>query len=279
MNCSRKLKSLIGSGGLVMPDAYDPLSARLIEQAGFAAVQCSGYSMALAAGGLYEDDLGQDRNLAITRAIVQSVNVPVMADGEDGFGDAAGTVAAYARAGVAGINLEDRIPHIPATSVIDRADAAAKIRTARASAAAAGNPEMVINARTDALLAEETRRKGLEESIIRGNMFLEAGADMVFVTKVASLEEAGTLVKEIAGPVSIAAGLTYNISNFSVRELLDLGVARVSLPAIAILSVIAALQANLKTVRDTGEFSALVQNKLVCGGGEINALMRKKAEK
>ncbi|MEA4862975.1 MAG: oxaloacetate decarboxylase [Victivallaceae bacterium] len=277
MNCSQKLKSMIRSGGLVMPDAYDPLSAMLIEQAGFSAVQCSGYSMAIAAGGLDEDDLGPDRNLSVTRAIVQSVAVPVMADGEEGFGDIAGTVAAYVRAGAAGINLEDRIHHIPEVRVSDRESAAANIRSARAAAAEAGNPELVINARTDALMAGEDRRNGLKESIIRGNMFLEAGADMVFVTKVASLDEVETLVREIPGPVSIAAGLTYNIGSFSIRELLDRGVARVSLPAIAIMTVIAALRANLKNIRDTGTFRELTQNKSICGPGEINALMREKA--
>lgn len=274
MNNSQKLKALIRSGSLVMPDAYDPLSAMLIEQAGFAAVQCSGYSMALASGGLDEEDLGFERNLAATRAIVQSVTVPVMADGEEGFGDVAQTVAAYVRAGAAGINLEDRIHHTAEIRVTDRESAAAKIRAARAAATAAGNPELVINARTDALLAAGNRKAGLAESILRCNLFLEAGADLVFVTKIAALEEVETLVEKVSGPVSIAAGLAYNIGNFSVRELLDRGVARVSLPSVAIQTVIAALKKNLRHIRSTGEFSALLNDRSLCDIDDIRSLMK-----
>ena len=105
MNKSVRLRELITSPEiLIMPDAYDPLSARLIETVGFQAVQCSG-SMSLAAGCSSEAALGLERNLAMTRAIVEAVDVPVMADGGDGFGDpavVADTVRAFLRVGVAG---------------------------------------------------------------------------------------------------------------------------------------------------------------------------------
>ena len=87
---SRRLRELIrAKETLVMPDAFDPLSARIIESLGFPAVQCSGFSMALSAMRSTEADLGRDANLAATRAIVSAVAVPIMADGEDGFGDPA----------------------------------------------------------------------------------------------------------------------------------------------------------------------------------------------
>src|SRR5208283_2489908 len=108
-----ELRALLNSGDtLVMPDAYDPLSARLIESLGFRAVQCSGYSMALAACRPSEAELGFERNLALTREIAAAVTVPVMADGEDGFGDpsaVASAVTAFVKAGVAGLNLEDQV--------------------------------------------------------------------------------------------------------------------------------------------------------------------------
>src|SRR5512136_849421 len=108
MGKASELRQLLKSGGtLVMPDAYDPISARLIERLGFKAVQCSGYSFALAACCPSEAVFGFERNLALTKAIVEAVEVPVMADGEDGFGDppvVAETVRAFVRAGVAGIN-------------------------------------------------------------------------------------------------------------------------------------------------------------------------------
>ncbi len=111
MSKAAVLRELLTSGDtLVMPDAYDPLSARIIESVGFKAVQCSGYSFALAACCPSEAEFGLQRNLALTRSIVEAVQVPVMADGEDGFGDppmVVETVRAFVRAGVAGINIED----------------------------------------------------------------------------------------------------------------------------------------------------------------------------
>ncbi len=95
-----------------MPDAFDPMSARIIEHLGFPAVQCSGFSMALAAMRPAEADLGRDANLELTRAIVGAVAVPVMADGEDGFGgprEVEETIRLFIEAGVAGINIEDQI--------------------------------------------------------------------------------------------------------------------------------------------------------------------------
>ena len=104
---------------LVMPDAYDPLSARIIESLGFQAVQCSGYSFALAACCPSEAALGFERNLALTKSIVEAVQVPVMADAEDGFGGppvVAQTARAFIRAGVAGINIEDQVLGQPGPS-------------------------------------------------------------------------------------------------------------------------------------------------------------------
>lgn len=86
MNLRQTLRDLLKTEHpLIMPDAYDGLSARLIEWEGFKAVQCSGFSMALASLAIPEALLSHEQNLAITRDIVNSVKVPVMADGEDGM--------------------------------------------------------------------------------------------------------------------------------------------------------------------------------------------------
>ncbi|HBC86015.1 MAG TPA: 2,3-dimethylmalate lyase [Lentisphaeria bacterium] len=282
MSKAKILKDMISSGRtLVMPDAYDPLSAMIIEQMGFSAVQCSGYSIAIAEG-LAEPDLDFERNLAVTAEIVKAVSVPVMADGEDGFDDIVLTIKAYMKAGVAGINIEDQV--IAASSgsaikkVIDREAAVAKIREARKTAVSEGTPDLLINARTDALLAAESRSAGLKESIVRCNMFLAAGADLAFVTNVASIEEVKTLVKDVSGPVSIAAGLPYNINNFSIKELQDCGVARVSLPSIAIQTSIAALARTLKMIKETGEFTELGNNGLLCRKEDLATLANKKSQ-
>ena len=136
---------------------------------------------------------------------------------------------------------------------------AGKIKAARAAAIAAGNPILVINGRTDALLSEDNRSEALKKAIDRANTYIEAGADLAFVVYVASLEEVKTLVKEIHGPVSIAAGLAYNMQAFSINQLVECGVARVSLPTVAIMSAIRAVTGTLTHIRKSGEFRELIE--------------------
>ncbi|MHB8861898.1 MAG: isocitrate lyase/PEP mutase family protein [Pirellulaceae bacterium] len=277
MGKASELRQLLKSGGtLVMPDAYDPLSARIIEKLGFKAVQCSGYSFALAACWSSEAKFGRERNLAVTSAIAKAVNVPVMADGEDGFGDVAVvpvTIREFVKAGVAGINIEDQVLAHPASrQVISRDAAVEKIKTARAAARDEGEPELIINGRTDALAVASLKEQGVSDAIDRANRYLEAGADLAFVTGVTTLEEVKLLVKEIGGPVSIAAGLPNNIRNFSIAELRECGVARVSLPMVAILSAIAGMIQCLENIRDRDGFSEVVARGLVCSPDSLSGL-------
>jgi len=279
MSKSTLLRELITSPEtLVMPDAYDPLSARLIESVGFKAVQCSGYSFALAAGCPSEAAFGLERNLAMTKAIVEAVDVPVMADGEDGFGDpsvVAEAVRAFIRAGVAGINIEDQVLGEPAPKrVVDRSLMVEKIRAARQAAQQEGLPDLVVNGRTDALAVASNRGEGLEEAVKRANLCLEAGADLAFVTGVVTPSEVKTLVDRIHGPVSIAAGLPNNINSMSIAELTACGVARVSLPVIAIFSAIRAVTRTLVALRDSQDFPTILQENLLCSPEELSALTK-----
>ena len=277
MNPSIQLKQLLNSKEtLVMPDAYDPLSARIIEQAGFKAVQCSGYSFSLAACRKQEIDIGLAENLALTAAIVQVVSVPVMADGEDGFGGVEQipkTIEGYVKIGAAGVNLEDQVldgqPH---ARVVDANLMQEKIRVAKQAAKAAGNPNLVINGRTDALRTVPSKKDGLAEAVRRGNLYLEAGADLVFVTAVCTLEEVRVLVREIKGPVSIAAGLGNNIQAFSINDLKACGVARVSLPTVAICATIKALMGACEVVK-LGVFTPLLQEGRLCSSQDIGRLI------
>jgi 2-methylisocitrate lyase-like PEP mutase family enzyme len=278
MNKSTLLRELITSPEtLLMPDAYDPLSARLIESLGFKAVQCSGYSFALAAGCSSEATLGLERNLAMTKAIVEAVDVPVMADGEDGFGDpsaVAETVRAFIRVGVAGINIEDQVLGEPTPKrVVDRSLMIEKLKSARKAAQQEGIPDLVVNGRTDALAVASNRAEGLEEAVERANLYLESGADLAFVTGVA-MPEVKTLVDGIHGPVSIAAGLPNNMNTLSIAELTACGVARVSLPIIVVLCAIRAIGRTLAALRDSQDFSAILQENLLCSPKELSALTR-----
>lgn len=278
--CSLLRELIISPETLVMPDAFDPLSARIIEQMGFKAVQCSGYGFSLSACCPTEAAFGFERNLALTRSIVAAVDVPVMADGEDGFGDplrVSETVSAFIRAGVAGINLEDQVlgQHgpkrvVPCKLMIE------KIEAARNAARQAGIPEFIINGRTDALAAAIDRKEGLDEAIARSNRYLQAGADLAFVTGVMTLAEVDTLVRGIRGPLSITAGMPYNIGQISIADLRARGVARVSLPVIALASAIRAIGQSLIAVRDAEDFSTIRKEKLLCSQEDISALFAKR---
>lgn len=247
---------------LVMPDAYDPVSARIIQQLGFKAVQCSGFSMALAGGLFPEAQFGRERNLAVTKAICEAVAVPVMADAEDGFGDATGiaeTVRLYLDAGVAGMNIEDQMLGGPPgpKQLVPLDEAVAKIAAAREAARRLGDPDLVINARTDALTVPPEAGGGIDEAIRRGARFLEAGGDLVFVTGVATLDQVRPLVAGIPGPVSIAAGMPNNLTAFSISDLRSCGVKRVSLPSLGVFAALKAVWGVLEQVRDEDGFESV----------------------
>ena len=259
---SKILKELLNSGEtLIVPDAYDPISAKLIENAGFKAVQCSGYSFSICAGYKREIDVTLDKNIELTRRIVESVDVPVMADAEDGYGgpeEVIDTVERFMDIGAAGINLEDQIPDGKSRLSIVGADLMAqKIMVARQTAEIEGYPDFVINGRTDALKSTENRSEGLEIAIDRANQYLDAGADLAFVTYAATLDEVKQITKEVKGPVSIEAGQPYNIHNFTINDLQKLGVARVSLPTLLIYSSLQAINSSLQYLKEDNLADAL----------------------
>ncbi|MEN6545853.1 MAG: isocitrate lyase/PEP mutase family protein [Armatimonadia bacterium] len=274
MHLSTALRQLLAAGDtVVMPDAYDPLSARIIEKMGFPAVQCSGFSMALSACSP-EPSFGLKRNVAATKAICGAVKVPVMADGEDGFGDVSAipaTISAFIEAGVAGINLEDQVLGEPGPKrLIEMGAAVEKLQAARDAAAEAGAADLIINGRTDALAADS--EGGLEEAIVRGNAYLEAGADLVFVVGVSTAEQVEKLMAGLQGPLSIAAGMPNNM-HLSLAELKRLGVRRVSLPSLAIFSATKAIQRSLQSVVETEGFEELGAREALVSMQDVMGLL------
>jgi 2-methylisocitrate lyase-like PEP mutase family enzyme len=259
-----------------MPDAYDPISALLIQKAGFKAVQCSGYSFSIAAGYKAEIDFSLDENLAWTGKIADAVEVPVMADAEDGYGDPEAvkkTVERFMGAGVAGLNLEDQIPRRGAEVNIIGADMMVdKIKSARKAAENLGNPDFIINGRTDALRSREDREESLDLALERANQYLAAGADLAFIAYVESLDEVKTITREVNGPVSIAAGMPYNIREFSIHDLRKCGVARASLPTTLIFSSLRAIQKSLHLVKE-GKLSSTLEADLLYSTDELRELL------
>ncbi len=278
MNKSKELKRILNSGKtLIMPDAYDIISAKLIQKAGFKAVQCSGYSFSIAAGYERESDVSLDENIEWTKKIVQSVNVPVMADAEDGFGgleEVIETVDKFIRVGVAGLNIEDQIPDLKSPlSIIGEDLMVQKIILARETAEAENNHDFIINGRTDALRSTENRDKGLEIAINRANQYLDAGADLAFITYVETLNEVKKIVNEVNGPVSIAAGMPYNINNFFIDDLIKCGVARVSLPTLLIFSSLQGISTALGHLKDDN-LPEFAKKGALYPGNELMELLR-----
>jgi len=277
---SKRLRAFIRAPEtLLMPDAFDPLSARIIEWAEFSAVQCSGFSMSVQTLCSTEAELGREANLAATQKIVAAVEVPVMADAEDGFGgpdEVAETIAAYVQAGVAGVNIEDQFLGSQGPKrVIPIEDMTAKILAARRSAREAGNPDLLINGRTDALVVAANRAAGLKEAVRRANAYLSCGADLAFIVGVATMEEVDLLQREVCGPISITAGMPYNLKTLPLPSLLKARVARVSLPMVAVLSSIQAMMQTLRSIRDSSDLADAIQRERFCGMQDVMALLKR----
>lgn len=250
-----RLKRLIRAPELlVMPGAFDPISARLIEQAGFAAIQCTGFGMSAVHLGLPDYGfLSMSDMVSLTQRIVAAVDIPVMADGDTGFGNAVSAwyaVSAFERIGCAGVNIEDqqmpkRCGHLEGKAIVPVEEAVAKIR---ACADARRDPDFVINARTDALAIG-----GIAEVIRRGNAYLEAGATMIFVDGMSSKELARAAVREIRGPVAInVVEGGKSPPDFGFDEMQAMGIARVSLPGTLFGAAIRGMRDALAAVKANG---------------------------
>lgn len=264
MNKSKLLKDFIlDKETLIMPNAFDPISARMIENEGFKAVQCSGYSFSIRAAYSKESEVTLKDNLEWTRQIVNAVDVPVMADAEDGYGDAGTipeTVRRFMGVGVAGLNLEDQIlGKSGPKELVEQEIMVEKITRARETAEHEGNPDLVINGRTDALKSISDREKALDVAIERANSYLDAGATLAFIVYTATLEEVQTISREVKGPVTIAAGMPYNLRNFTIDDLRRYGVARVSLPSLLIYSSLKGMERALSHVK-MNEMEKLLEN-------------------
>ncbi len=185
-----------------MPCCFDALSARLVERAGFRLTFMSGFSVAAARLALPDTgliSLGEMRDAG--RDLCGAVSIPVIGDGDTGHGAAPHvkrTVVEYARAGFAGVMIEDQVfpkrcGHTAGKQVVSRSEALARIRAA-VDARDEGAGALIV-ARTDARATA-----GLDEAIWRGCAFADLGADVVFVEAPASEEELARIAREVPGP-------------------------------------------------------------------------------
>ena len=234
---------------LVLLNSWDIGSSKLIEACGYKAIATT--SMGIAASLGYPDCqiISLSEMINAISGIVNGVRVPVTVDIEAGYGnnlnEILDSVKKIIATGIVGINIEDSIDLNPA--LIDEMEFCERISAIRELSDSLGF-HLVINARTDSFYTSSgSAREKLAESIKRGNKYREAGADCIFVQPVWDKETISTLVKEIKAPINILSnpGIGAGLPP-SVRELQDLGVARLSLGS----SVMKATLALIKKVAD-----------------------------
>lgn len=190
---------------LLLPCAYDALSARLIERAGFDAYAIGGYALVGSRYAIPDIGLvGFGEMSAGIRDIISASNLPVMIDADNGYGDVknvAHTVRGYEAMGVSALFMEDqtapkRCGHMAGKTVIDAGEMAAKIR---AAAGARNSPDTFIIARTDARAVY-----GIDEALRRGEIYLEAGADGLFIEAPETIDELARIGRTFQGVPQIA---------------------------------------------------------------------------
>ena len=256
-NSTRLRQALSERRAVIVPGCHDALSAKVIESCGFEAIQISGFGVAGSLLGKPDVGLVQMKDVLDTAwNIVQSVSIPVMADADTGGGNAINAAWVTERLigmGTAGMNIEDqdfpkRCGHmegkvvVPAEEMVGKIKACAQVRDRLDS-------DYVINARTDALAVH-----GLDEAIRRCNLYLEAGADIVFIDAIARRTEIETALKGIKGPLSVNLmdGVTgVKTELIPIPELAKLGVSRVSIPVASIMVAHKAMKDFFTALRES----------------------------
>ena len=269
---SRRLRELVRAPEiLVMPGAYDVLSALLFQQLGFQAIQCTSGGIAAALGYPDGEAMSRDLFIQLTASFATAVSVPVNADGEKGYGDEEGvkeTIRLLVAAGVAGMNLEDSIAK-GGSGLVELSQQLRKIKSVMDIKRELGS-EFFLNARVDAFhVMTADPKKALDEAIRRGNAYAEAGGDCIFYLSLHSAETIGTVAQEVKAPISILAGP----QSPSVSELQDLGVARVSYGSGFMKAAITATKKLAQEILEQGTCNLLKDGVQT---PEINALVSKK---
>ncbi|WP_426954611.1 isocitrate lyase/PEP mutase family protein [Muricoccus radiodurans] len=252
MSQAKRLREMLrGQGMVIAPGAYDGITARLIDQAGFPAVYMTGAGTAAAAG---YPDLGlvtMTEMVENAGRIAAVVGVPVIADADTGFGTelhAYRAVREFERRGVAAIHIEDqefpkRCGHLDGKQVVPAEEFVAKIR---AAAAARLSPDFTIIARTDARATH-----GLDEAIARANAALDAGADMAFVEAPQSAEEMEAIPRRVRGPCLLNVHRGGKTPNLDLRWAEEIGYKVAIVPGLLLRSVVGICERMLDELKTT----------------------------
>jgi carboxyvinyl-carboxyphosphonate phosphorylmutase len=249
---------LQGPEVIVAPGAADPMTARLVERAGFPAVYMTGSGTSLARYGYPDVGLVTLTEMVENaRTLARAVTVPVIADADTGYGNVLNvrrTVREYEAAGVAAIHLEDQVfpkkcGHLAGKRVIPREEMVQKVR---AACEARTDPDFVIIARCDALAVA-----GLEEALERGRAYAAAGADVVFIESPRTMEEITAIGRAFTVPLLYNMSTSGKTPALSAEELRSLGYRLMILPNFTTLAAIKAVREVLAEIKRTGSVATL----------------------
>jgi len=244
-------KRIVSGELLVAPGVYDALTAKLAAGVGFEAVYMTGYGTSAARRGL--PDIGlltMTEMLENVRAIADAVEIPLIADADTGYGNAvnvARTVKEYERAGAAAIHIEDQVwpkrcGHMRGKQVIPKAEMVAKLRSA---ADQRPRESFLIIARTDALAVE-----GWDATLERSQAYLEAGADVLFVEALETIEQMQRVPELFDAPCLI--NMAPRTPACPVSELEKMGYAIAIFPGVCLFATVKANLETLKEFKETG---------------------------
>jgi 2-methylisocitrate lyase-like PEP mutase family enzyme len=244
---------------LVLPNAWDAMSARVIEDAGARAIATTSAGVAFSVGYPDGEAIPLDEMVAAIARIARVVTIPVTADIESGFAHDAREIAETVRrvidAGAVGINLEDQV-HDGTHSLYDLDVAVDRVGAAREAAESAGVP-LVINARTDVyLLGIGEPDSRFEHAIRRANAYRKAGADCLFLPAVTRRADIERIVPALDGPLNLLAfpGIP------TIAELERLGVARLSVGTGLTLGAMSALKKTVAELLSGGTYGSTLED-------------------
>ncbi len=257
MRATTRLRALLAAQETVVaPGAFDGLSARLVEQAGFPAVYASGGAIARSCGVPDIGLISPDEIVARLSGMVDVVGIPVVADADTGYGNALNAqraARAFERAGVAAFHLEDqtfpkKCGHYDDKALVVPAEMTQKLRAVRD---ALHDPDFVVIARTDAIAVE-----GFERALERASAYLEAGADMIFVEAPTSEHEIAEIAHRLPGWKLINMFQGGKTPLLPVAWLHELGYHLVIIPSDTQRAAIAAMQRVLAAIARDGSSAA-----------------------
>jgi methylisocitrate lyase len=248
-----RLRAAWQAGPIMIPGAFNALTAKLAERLGFPAVYLSGGALSAGWAGLPDIGLLTQTEFAEQAAVLaRATALPVLCDADTGFGEAIHverTIRLYEEAGAAGLHLEDQVlpkrcGHLSGKGLVDPATMAAKIR---AAVATRHDPDFVIVARTDARTVE-----GFDAAVRRAREYLAAGADMIFPEALESADEFARFAREVPAP------LLANMTEFGrsplipFDELASLGFQAAIYPLTAFRAAMRAAEETLRRLREHG---------------------------